>query len=251
MGCIFRESEAIVLETNFSENECIPKHVAIIMDGNRRYAKNNHMTNLQGHWKGAETLIEIVKAAKDIGIKILTVFGFSTENWERSDEEIEAFFQVLSGFLISQRLPMIRDGIRLQFIGNINLFPPYLCEMLKETEQFTKEGSNITLVLALSYGGRDELMRSFKNLLLDYDKNKFTLDSIYESLIESYLDTKVWPDPDLLIRTSGEMRISNFLIWQMAYSELYFTEVLWPEFLPIHLKEAIRAFQKRSRRKGK
>ena len=169
-------------------------------------------------------------------------------NLEKSIENVWGFIKEFDK-LVEMGIETIRITDEM-FLLNKKYYIP-LCEMLKETEQLTKEGSNITLVLALSYGGRDELMRSFKNLLLDYNKNKFTLESIDESLIESYLDTKVWPDPDLLIRTSGEMRISNFLIWQMAYSELYFTEVLWPEFLPIHLKEAIRAFQKRSRRKGK
>ncbi|MEI6531637.1 MAG: polyprenyl diphosphate synthase [Chlamydiota bacterium] len=251
MDCTFQRAEPTPLATDLNDKECVPKHVAIIMDGNRRYAKKNNLPTLQGHWKGAETLIEIVIAAKDLGIKILTVFGFSTENWERSDQEVEALFEILRVFLISQRPRMLSEGVLLQSIGDIERFPLSLSKTLQETEQLTKGGTGITLVLALSYGGRDELTRSFKNLLIDYNKNKFTLDSIDESLIESYLDTKRWPDPDLLIRTSGEMRVSNFLIWQMAYSELYFTEVLWPEFLPRHLQEAVSAFQKRSRRKGK
>lgn len=251
MDCTLQESDSTSACDDLGDGAHVPRHVAIIMDGNRRYAKKNNMPTLQGHWHGAEALIEVVSAAQHLGIQILTVFGFSTENWHRSPEEIAALFEVLGHFLVSQRPRMLKEGVRLKSIGDIQRLPKDLVQTLKETEDLTKEGKGITLVMALSYGGRDEIARSFKHLLLDYNKNKFTLDSLDETLIESYLDTREWPDPDLLIRTSGEMRISNFLLWQMAYTELYFTEVLWPEFLPKHLQAAVNDFQRRSRRKGK
>lgn len=229
----------------------VPRHVAIIMDGNRRYAKKRGIPTLAGHWEGANALIEIVSAADRLGIKILTVFGFSTENWLRTDEEINALFEVLAHFLVSQRERMLREGVKLQSIGDISRLPPTLIDTLKETEEITQEGYGVTLVLALSYGGRDEIVRAFKHMMQDFQKKKFTEESFDEALMESYLDTRHLPDPDLLIRTSGEKRVSNFLLWQMAYSELYFSEVLWPEFLPVHLEQAVEAFQLRSRRKGK
>lgn len=251
MDCVLPRTKPPFTNSCLSEDTPVPRHIAIVMDGNRRYAKKNNIPTLQGHWKGAEALIDIVVAASRMGVKFLTVFGFSTENWDRSDEEVAALFEVLAHFLVALRPRMLAEGVRLKSIGDVKRLPPSLVATLQETEDLTKEGTSITLILALSYGGRDEIVRSFKNLLLDYNKKKFTLASLDESLIESYLDTRQWPDPDLLIRTSGEMRISNFLLWQMAYSELYFSEVLWPEFLPKHLEAAVHAFQKRSRRKGK
>lgn len=231
--------------------EGAPNHVAIIMDGNRRWAKRENVPTIAGHWQGARALIDVVSHSSKIGIKILTVFGFSTENWYRTDEEIADLFEVLGHFLISQRPRMLAEGVRLQSIGDKERLPRALQDTLKETEEITKDCGIITLVLALSYGGRDEIKRSFQSLLHDYEKKKFTIESVDETLIESYLDTRRWSAPDLLVRTSGEMRISNFLLWQMAYSELYFSDVLWPDFLPEHLEAAVRAYQMRSRRKGK
>lgn len=228
-----------------------PRHVAIVMDGNRRYAKKKGIPTLAGHWAGANALIEIVSAADKLNIKILTVFGFSTENWLRTDEEIKALFEVLAHFLVSQRERMLREGVRLQSIGDISRLPQTLIATLRETEELTKEGQGVTLVLALSYGGRDEIVRAWRRMIRDFQKKKFTEENLDEALIASYLDTRHLPDPDLLIRTSGEKRVSNFLLWQMAYSELYFSEVLWPEFLPVHLEQAVEAFRLRLRRKGK
>ena len=220
------------------------------MDGNRRWAKQRGLPEAKGHWKGAEALIDVVQEASDLGIKILTVFGFSTENWKRSQGEIDPLFAIMAHFLVSQAKRMVKEGVRLRSIGDIGKLPPSLQASLKETEELTKNGNVITLVLALSYGGRDELVRAFQKMLHDAEKKKFQAGSVDEELISSYLDTREFPDLDLFIRTSGEKRVSNFLLWQSAYTELYFTDVLWPDFLPEHLREAVADYKSRNRRKG-
>ncbi len=229
-----------------SNAEAGPRHVAIIMDGNRRWAKARGLPTLAGHWQGADALVEVVAKAPDYGVRILTVFGFSTENWHRSQEEIDALFHVLHQFLISQRVRMVKEGVCLRSIGDTSRLPPELQAVLRETEEITSKGKRIDLVLALSYGGRDEMVRAIKRIR---DSNIATQD-IDEQLVTDFLDTRSWPDPDLVIRTSGEMRISNFILWQMAYAELYFTQTLWPDYQPSHLEEAIGEYLGRKRRKG-
>jgi undecaprenyl diphosphate synthase len=242
-----------VEEMNFLQKSPIPGHVAIIMDGNRRWAKNTFspLNPLNGHWAGAKAIFKIVQAAQEMGIKVLTVYGFSTENWTRSPEELETLFSVFQTYLKENRQLMIEKGVRLHTIGDLRPFSESLRREVFLTQEATKESKNIDLVVALNYGGRDEIKRAFHRLLNDFNRKKVTFEDITEELISKYLDTSPWGDPELLIRTSGEMRISNFLLWQLAYCEIYVTDVLWPDFTPKELLQAVRAFQNRERRQGR
>jgi len=228
----------------------MPAHIAIIPDGNRRWAKANTLNITQGHRKGANNLITIVKAAKAVGIKSITFFLFSTENWTREKREVRALMWILESFLIEQRQAMIDQGIRFHTIGDLTKFSDRVIRVLEESKQATAHCNTIDMVAALNYGGRDEITRAIKSLLEDFERTKFKKEAINETLISKYLDTASWPDPELLIRTSGEKRISNFLLWQISYSEIYVTEVLWPEFTANHLLDALLYFQYRERRLG-
>lgn len=229
----------------------IPKQVAIIPDGNRRWAKHKAMFTEQGHEAGAETVLDIIKAADQLGIKTLTFYIFSTENWLRPKSEINAQFRLLEKYLIDQRQNMLDNGVKFKTIGELSKFPPHLVKLVEETKQATEECHNITTVFAMNYGSRDELRRTFISMLDDYEKGKIKREEISEQMISHYLDTSEWKDPDLLIRTGGERRMSNFLLWQLSYSEIYNTEVYWPDFKPQHLLESVREFQKRNRRRGR
>ncbi|HEV8051333.1 MAG TPA: polyprenyl diphosphate synthase [Parachlamydiaceae bacterium] len=228
----------------------IPRHVAIIPDGNRRWAKSQQEGSEKGHEAGAGTLIEIVKAGKALGIKALTFYLFSTENWTRPQEEVAALMWLLQEFLKEQCAEMVAEGVRLQTIGNLDALPQEVLTVLEETIAATAHCNQIDMILALNYGSRDEIRRAFHHIIDHYDAGKFQKEDVTEKLISSYLDTKPWGDPDLLIRTSGEMRVSNFLLWQLSYTEIYVTELLWPEFKPKDLFDAVADFQKRERRLG-
>jgi undecaprenyl diphosphate synthase len=228
----------------------IPKHVAIIPDGNRRWAKMRKAPIEAGHKEGANVLFDIVKAAQELGVRALTVYSFSTENWNRSPLEVQALMQLINSCLRHLCEPMIQHGVRLCCIGELSRLPNFLIKTLEEIKEATKHCHKIDLVLALNYGGRDELRRAFQVILKDYENGKFKKEEITERLIARYLDTNFQDDPDLLIRTSGEMRISNFLIWQTCYTEVFVSQVLWPDFTPYHLLEAILDYQKRDRRLG-
>lgn len=229
----------------------MPEHVAIIMDGNRRWAKNQGLPLMAGHWRGAERLTEIVKSAADMGIKVLTVYAFSTENWKRTPLEIRALMRLFKTYLTMQCKPMIAEGVRLSTIGDISKFPKGVLKVLEETIEATKGGAKIDLVLALNYGGRDELKRAISAIIDDCMANKISKEELSEDLISTYLDTAKWKDPDLLIRTSGESRVSNFLLWQISYSEVIVKDVLWPDFGEKDLLEAVMEYQKRELRLGK
>ncbi len=222
----------------------IPKHIAIIPDGNRRWANLQKKTREQGHTKGADIILDIVKAARDLGVKFVTIFTFSTENWQRPKEEVAALMILLNHYLISQRGPMIENGVRLEAIGDISKFPLPIQKELEITKDITKNCNAITLVLALNYGGRNDIARAVQKILEEGHPK------VTEELITSHLDTAHFPDPDLLIRTSGEHRFSNFLLWQLSYTEFYSTKLYWPEFTPSDLLEAILDFQQRERRLG-
>lgn len=228
----------------------IPRHVAIIPDGNRRWAKKRASTTFEGHREGADSLMEIVKAAKELGIQILTFYSFSTENWLRSQTEIDGLMFLFTTYLQNQCEEMVRNGIKLETIGDLSKMPADLNQVIHETKMATKNCDKIQLVLALNYGSRNELCRAFKAMLEDVEHKKLDYDEINESTITRYLDTGKWQDPELLIRTSGELRLSNFLLWQLSYSEIYVAPVLWPDFTPDHLVDAIIDYQKRDRRWG-
>lgn len=232
------------------DRQQIPSHIAIIPDGNRRWAKKESLNILTGHSAGGNNFIDTVKAAKELGIKALTLYLFSTENWSRDPLEVKALLWVIEQFLITNRKTLIEEGCRLTTIGAIEGLPKGILKILEETKEATASCNKIDVIAALNYGGRDEIKRAFKKMLHDYDQKKITGEDVTESLISSYLDTKAWQDPDLLIRTSGEMRISNFLLWQVSYAEIFFTPVLWPDFRPKDLLEAVIYYQNRIRRRG-
>lgn len=231
-------------------SEKIPLHVAIIMDGNRRWAQKNDLPAVMGHWKGADTLTRIVRAASDMGIKILTVYAFSKENWLRSKEEVDMLMHIYKTYLESQREPMLREGVRLSTIGDLSGLPESVENALNISKSITAHCKTIDLVMAFNYGGRDDIRRAFISMMEDCEKGKLSKHLITEALIDKYLDTAHCPDPDLLIRTSGEKRQSNFLLWQLSYSEFYHTEVLWPDFDERELLKAVCEYQNRERRFG-
>ncbi|CDZ79539.1 Isoprenyl transferase [Candidatus Rubidus massiliensis] len=229
----------------------IPSHVAIIPDGNRRWAKQNQATTKEGHREGGNIIIDILRAAKEIGIKHVTFYVFSTENNFRPKEEVDALMWLLYNYFIEERQTMIDNGVKLHAIGEISKLPEYVLEALQETIKATSQSTDIDCILALNYGSRNEITRSFKKIARALQAKELFIDDINETVISNYLDTAPWPDPDLLIRTSGEARISNFLLWQISYAELHIVDTLWPEFAPVHLLEAIEIYQKRERRLGR
>ncbi len=242
------QSEAIYLHSELEELNLSygPKHVAIIMDGNRRWAKEKGLPSAMGHWEGAEILIEIVLAGIELGIKTLTVYAFSRENWNRPNGEVDDLMDLFQLYLIRQKERMAREGIRLDAIGDLEGLPQKVLDALNESKKSTEHCARINLVLALNYGGRDEIKRAVVKMV----EEKIAPDQITEKSIAKYLDTSRFGDPDLLIRTSGEMRMSNFLLWQISYTEIYSTEVLWPDFSAKELLKAVLSFQKRHRRLG-
>jgi undecaprenyl diphosphate synthase len=228
----------------------IPKHVAFIPDGNRRWAALQAEKIEQGHRSGAYVLIDNVKAALELGIKVLTYYMFSTENWNRSQEEVSALMWLLQEFLIDNRQEMLDLGVRLRTIGNINKLPAATLTVVNESCEATAHCTNIDMVMALNYGSRDELCRAVQTIAKNIQNGTLAVESITEELIAKNLDTAPWGDPDMLIRTSGEARISNFLLWQISYAELYMTNTLWPDFKPQDLLKAVIEFQHRHRRMG-
>jgi undecaprenyl diphosphate synthase len=228
----------------------VPLHVAIIPDGNRRWAKERFAPQEEGHVAGIEAIVKIVQAAIELGVKVLTIFGFSTENWQRSKSEISHLMMLIQNYLFRYQQKLVDDGIRLRAIGNLAMIPDPLLQLLQTTCQKTAHLSDFDLVLAINYGGRDELVRAMKKMACDVLQKTLLVQDITEEKLSSYLDTNTLPELDLLIRTSGEMRISNFLLWQSSYAEVYIDKVPWPDFTPEHLFAACLDFQKRKRRKG-
>jgi undecaprenyl diphosphate synthase len=226
------------------------KHIAIIPDGNRRWAKQNALKIFKGHKQGAENLFDIVDEAQKIGVETLTFFIFSTENWRRSKGEIRYLLHLLHLYLESKVEKMVNQGIKFSTIGDLSRFSLKIQQALEITKQKTSHCNKTNLVLALNYGGRDEILRAFKALHKDLLERKLNPDALCEQMISSYLDTSAWPDPDLVIRTSGELRLSNFLLWQLSYTEIYTTATLWPDFKKEDLLEAVDNYQKREQRNG-
>ena len=225
-------------------------HLAIIMDGNGRWAKQRDLPRVAGHQKGVETVTQIVDECVRHGIRFLSLFAFSSENWGRPRPEIDALMGLLLQFLASQRQKMQREGVRLRVIGDSSRLSLPIQEALADAEKETAEGQTLTLVLALSYGGRDEIMRAAKRVAREALAGRLDIDQLDNHSFSRFLDTGDIPEPDLLIRTSGEVRISNFLLWQSAYAELYFTDVLWPDFDAKELQKALDEYLCRKRRFG-
>jgi undecaprenyl diphosphate synthase len=229
----------------------LPQHIAIIMDGNGRWARARGLPRIEGHRKGSEVVDEITTVCREIGIRHLTLYAFSMENWARPKDEITALMALLKEFLVIKRDKLIKNEIRLVSIGDTERLPPPVLEVLKETEEMTRHLDKMFLNLALSYSSRDEIVRAVNQLLKEKERGEFRDNFISVERFSSYLDTQGMPDPDLLIRTSNERRISNFLLWQCAYSELYFCDTPWPDFTREDLFKAIQEYQGRERRFGK
>ncbi|GEP49581.1 isoprenyl transferase [Flavobacterium noncentrifugens] len=229
----------------------LPKHLAIIMDGNGRWAKQQGFLRAFGHENGTKSVRVTVETCAKLGIENLTLYAFSTENWNRPKIEVDTLMKLLIKSLKNELKTLENNNIRLNSIGNINLLPKSAQKELLDVIDKTKNNSRMTLTLALSYGSREEIISAVKNISDKVKNNIISIDAIDESIINQHLYTQNLPDVDLLIRTSGEHRISNFLLWQIAYAELYFTDVLWPDFKEEHLYEAIVSYQKRERRFGK
>jgi len=229
----------------------VPRHVAIIMDGNGRWAKKRLWKRTQGHEKGAETVRTVTRTSRKLGISFLTLYAFSTENWQRSKTEVSALMHLLKRFLKSEKEELMENNIRLMTIGQTHRLPEDVQQTLKETMDATSQNDAMVLNLALSYGGRDDIVQAAKNYALDIQNGNLAAEQITEETFGQYLSTAHMPDPDLLIRTSGEMRISNFLLWQIAYSELYITKTLWPDFSEAEYLSILSDFENRNRRFGK
>lgn len=229
----------------------VPKHVAIIMDGNGRWAKNQGEMRVFGHMNGVNSVRESLTAASEVGVKYLTLYAFSTENWDRPIEEVSALMDLLVQTIVKEIEGLQENEVRLEAIGDINLLPAKCKEALLKAIDKTKNNTRITLILALSYSSRWEITRAVKSIAKDVKKGKLQPEDVDQNTINQYLETRNYPDPELLIRTSGEKRISNFLLWQIAYSELYFTETLWPDFKKEDFFEAVFTYQNRERRFGK
>jgi len=226
------------------------EHLAIIMDGNGRWAKQRELPRIAGHQQGVEAVTRIVDECVRHGIRFLSLFAFSSENWGRPRPEIDALMELLLQFLASQRQKMLTEGVRLRVIGDTFRLSTAVQAALADAERETAQGQTLTLVLALSYGGRDEIMRAAKQIAREALAGQLDIEQLDNRTFSTFLDTGDIPEPDLLIRTSGEIRISNFLLWQAAYAELYFTDVLWPDFNAEELKKALDDYLQRKRRFG-
>jgi undecaprenyl diphosphate synthase len=231
--------------------ERIPQHIAVIMDGNGRWAKKQGMARVFGHKNAVKAVRDITEGAGELGVKYLTLYAFSTENWNRPKEEVFALMELLSRTIKSEVPNLHKNNVRVTTIGNTEQLPKDCREELQKAMEVTKYNTGLTLVLALSYSGRREIIEAAKRLAEDAAEGKINSDQIDDALFSSYLHTNQMPDPELIIRTSGEFRLSNFLLWQLAYSELYFTDVLWPDFRKEHLYQAVLDYQSRERRFGK
>jgi undecaprenyl diphosphate synthase len=229
----------------------IPQHVAIIMDGNGRWAKQQGEDRIFGHHEGVNSVREIVEACGEIGVKFLTLYAFSTENWNRPKEEVDGLMELLVGTISMETKNLNDKGVRLEAIGDLKSLPKICQHQLQESINITSKNNKVTLILALSYSSKWEITNSVKEIAKEIATGTLLPSEITAELIDSHLNTRLWPNPELMIRTSGERRISNFLLWQLAYAEFYFTDVLWPEFRKDDFFKAIISYQNRERRFGK
>lgn len=239
-----------ILKAIKDENLNVPKHVAIILDGNGRWAKKRNMPRNYGHVQGSKTVEQIIEDAYNMGIEYVTVYAFSTENWKRSKDEVDALMKLLGKYLIDCIERSTKNNMCVRVIGDKTGLDPKLVKRINELEEATVNNSGLKFTIAINYGGRDEIRRAVADIAKDVGEGKLEVSEITEDLISDRLDTAGLPDPDLLIRTSGEERLSNFLPWQLAYTEFYFTDVLWPDFCKEDLLTAIRYYNGRERRFG-
>jgi undecaprenyl diphosphate synthase len=230
--------------------ENIPHHVAVIMDGNGRWAKKRGLPRIAGHREGMKTVKEIVRSANELGIGVLTLYAFSTENWKRPKQEVEFLMKLPEEYILSELQDMMKRNIRVQMMGKETGLPESTLRAIREAQAQTSENQGMIVNFALNYGSRDELIQTMRRFALEVKQGKRSIDEIDERAFSSELFTSGLPDPDLLIRTSGEIRLSNFMLWQLAYTELWFTDVLWPDFSTQDLHRAIQEYQRRARRYG-
>lgn len=240
-----------MLDQNLIDPDRLPIHVAIIMDGNGRWAQEKNRPRLYGHKVGVESVQKIVSCASELGIKVLTLYAFSSENWKRPSDEVSGLMALLKGYLLSELAKMVQNRVRLVSIGNTQKLPRDVREVLEKTMQETAGNDGLILNLALSYGGRDEIIRAVRNISAEVVAERLSLNEIDENLITTHLYTAGLPEPDLLIRTGGEARLSNFLLWQASYAEIYFTDTMWPDFRQEAFYDAIAEYQGRERRFGR
>lgn len=232
------------------KNLNVPNHVAIILDGNGRWAKKRKMPRNYGHTQGSKVVEKICEDAYHMGIKYLTVYAFSTENWKRPKEEVNALMKLLKSYLETSISTSKKNNMKVRIIGDISGLSKDIQVKIRELEEASKMNTGLNFQVAINYGSRDEIIRAIKTLSKDVKESRVALDDIDEELISRYLDTRGIPEPDLLIRTSGEQRLSNFLLWQLAYTEFYFTDVLWPDFTKEELLKAVEHYSKRNRKFG-
>lgn len=237
-----------MLVPNTNDNNL--EHVAIIMDGNGRWAQNKGKPRLFGHQAGARRVREIVESCPDLGIKYLTIFAFSTENWKRTQIEVSGLMKLFKRYIYKETKPLIDAGVRVRFIGDRVRLEASLVKLMDQLENLTKENTEVNLTIAINYGGRDEVARAAKRMARDVQSGNLSAENINEETLPKYLDTHVLPDPGLVIRTSGEARISNFLLWQSAYSEYEFIDTLWPDFTAEIFSSIVNEFENRERRFG-
>ncbi|MDR1700957.1 MAG: isoprenyl transferase [Lachnoclostridium sp.] len=234
-----------------TSNLKIPKHVAIILDGNGRWAKKKHLPRNVGHVQGSKTVEKMCEECDKVGIKYFTVYAFSTENWGRPEKEVNALMDLLRRYLKDCVKRSMKNNMRVSVIGDITPLSEDLKESIREVQEVSKHNTGLHFQVALNYGSRDEMIRGMKRLMNEILDERMTIDDLNEEKFSEFLDTKDLPEPDLLIRTSGEQRLSNFLLWQLAYTEFYFTDVLWPDFNKKELWKAIEYYNSRERRYGK
>lgn len=230
--------------------EGVPYHVAVIMDGNGRWARKRGLPRVAGHRAGMKSVKEVTAAANEVGVRVLTLYAFSTENWKRPEQEVDFLMRLPQEFLVTELQSLIENNIRIQILGNILALPLHTQESVNEAVEKTAGNTGMLLNIALNYGSRSEIIEAIRTIAEDVKKGTLAVEEIKEDTLNSRLLTKGIPDPDLLIRTSGELRLSNFLLWQCAYTELWFTDIFWPDFTREHFFEAIREYQKRGRRFG-
>ncbi|MCP4714821.1 MAG: isoprenyl transferase [Deltaproteobacteria bacterium] len=238
------------METSPLIKEKIPRHIAIIMDGNGRWAKQRSLPRVIGHRRGIESVRKIVRACRNLGVDVLSLYAFSTENWNRPPTEIKALMALLKRYIRSEISELHKNDIRFNAIGDVQQLPEDVLNLLRQGSELTKNNTTMILNVALSYSGRSEIVSAVKTIVGKAGAGQLEARDVDEDLIAAHLYTQGMPDPDLLIRTSGELRISNFLLWQIAYSEIYITDVLWPDFREPHLHEALLDYQNRKRRFG-
>jgi len=229
----------------------MPRHVAIIMDGNGRWAQQRGLSRIEGHKRGKDSVRAVVETARRLGIEVLSLYAFSTENWERPPREVNALMTLLRRYLRTELGKMMKNGIRLRAIGDLGRLPESLQSELRASVAATRDNRDMTVVLAVSYGGREEIVQAARAVAADVRDGRLAVDQVDAACFSGHLGTAGLPDPDLLIRTSGEMRVSNFFLWQIAYSEIYVTDTLWPDFRENEFVAAVEQFQSRERRFGR